>query len=50
MTPDYDYIAMLDKEVRGFLREVDQLVDFLLGRDRTEELLRASIASLEKAA
>jgi hypothetical protein len=44
---DEAYIAELDRDVRAFLAEVDRTVDYLLGRDRTEELLRKS---LERAA
>jgi hypothetical protein len=44
---DEDYIVKLEAEVRRFLDEVERALDVLLGRDRTEELLRKS---LEKAA
>lgn len=40
---DEGYIAMLDKEVRGFLSEVDQLCDFFVGKDELEARLRASL-------
>lgn len=40
---DEEYIANLEAEVRRFLADADRLVDFLLGNDRTEELLRASL-------
>lgn len=40
---DEEYIATLEAEVRRFLGDADRLVDFLLGNDRTEELLRASL-------
>lgn len=43
---DEDYIAALEKEVRGFLRDVDQMVDMLLGRDTLADQLRASIAKV----
>lgn len=40
---DEEYIAKLEKEVRGFLLEVDYMVDCLLGRDSLEAKLRASL-------
>lgn len=40
---DEEYIANLEAEVRRFLADADRLVDFLLGNDRTEELLRKSL-------
>jgi hypothetical protein len=40
---DEPYIEALEAEVRRFLNDVDLALDVLLGRDRTEELLRASI-------
>lgn len=43
---DEQYIAMLEKEVRRFIDDVESALDFLLGRDRTEELLRASLAQV----
>jgi hypothetical protein len=43
---------MLETEVRRFLADVEIALDVLLGRDRTEELLRAcaKVASLAKVA
>lgn len=42
---DEAYIAKLEKEVEGFLREAEQLRDFLLGKDSLEQTLRASLAA-----
>jgi hypothetical protein len=39
-----DYIKTLETEIRGFLREADQVVDMLLGRDNLEQKLRESLA------
>lgn len=46
VVPDPAYIAMLEVEVRRFLREVDQIVDMLLGVDRTEQQLRDSLKAV----
>lgn len=43
---DEAYITNLEAEVRRFLAEVDRMVDLLSGIDRTEELLRASLAQV----
>jgi hypothetical protein len=43
---DEPYIETLEAEVRRFLNDVDLALDVLLGRDRTEELLRASLAKV----
>jgi hypothetical protein len=40
---DEEYIAKLEREVRGFLLEADYMVDCLLGRDSLEARLRASL-------
>lgn len=40
---DEPYIEMLEKEVTAFIDEAERLRDQLLGLDRTEELLRASL-------
>jgi hypothetical protein len=41
--PDADYIAMLEKEVRAFLKEVDQLYDRLMDRRTLLDKLVASV-------
>jgi hypothetical protein len=43
---DEPYIETLEAEVRRFLADVEIALDVLLGRDRTEELLRASLAKV----
>lgn len=43
---DEQYIATLEREVRRFLNDADLALDVLLGRDRTEEQLRASLAKV----
>jgi hypothetical protein len=43
---DERYIEVLEAEVRRFLNDVEIALDVLLGRDRIEELLRASLAKV----